>query len=86
MDVERRRSARAHVLRRARIVFRRGQVSLDCVVLDLSTGGAQLKVYGLFGLPQRFELRLDNGLRREVEIRHRSAGATGVAFIDEVAA
>jgi hypothetical protein len=85
MDEERRGSARARLLRRARIVFQRGRSSVDCVVLDLSAGGARLKLSGLLGLPDRFELRLDNGLRREVEIRHRGVETTGVAFIDTAA-
>jgi hypothetical protein len=39
----------------------------------------------LLGLPDRFELRFDNGLRREVEIRYRGTDATGVAFVDTAA-
>jgi hypothetical protein len=84
--MERRRLPRAHVLRRARIVFRRGQISVDCVVMGLSAGGARLRVHGLLGLPERFELRLDGGLRRDVEVRYRGLETTGVAFIDDQAA
>jgi hypothetical protein len=73
------------VLRRAKVVFRRGYSSIDCVVLDLSKGGARLKFFGLLGLPERFELRFDNGVRREVEVRYRGFQTTGVAFIDDKA-
>lgn len=85
MDEERRGSTRARLLRRARIVFQRGYSSIDCVVLDLSAGGAKLKLCGPLGLPDRFELRFDNGLRRAVEVRHRGVETTGVAFIDPAA-
>ena len=86
MDAERRRHERERVLRRARIVYRRGWSSLDCVVLDLSSGGARIKVGGLLGFPERFELRIDGGPVREAVVRHRAAGVSGVEFVDDRAA
>ena len=83
---EQRQHPRAHVLRRARIVFRRGYSTLDCVVLDLSPGGARLKVDEWLALPDRFELRIENGPRREAEVRFRAMEMTGVRFVDERAA
>ena len=85
MEGDRRQSPRAHVLRRGRIVFRGGGSTLDCVVLDLSPAGARLKVDEWFALPARFELRIENGPRREAEVRFRAMETTGVAFVDEVA-
>ena len=81
-----RQHPRAHVLRRGRIVFRRGYSSLDCVVLDLSPSGARLKVDEWLALPDRFELRIENGPRREAEVRFRAREITGVRFLDESAA
>lgn len=86
MGAERRRHERERVLRRARIVYRRGWSSLDCVVLDLSSGGARLRVGGLLGFPERFELRIDGGPVREAVVRHRAAGVSGVEFVDGLAA
>lgn len=86
MDDERRQCPRAHVLRRARIVFRRGHSTIDCVVLDLSSGGARLKVGQWLGLPGRFELRIENGPSHEAEVRYRDMELTGVCFIDRAAA
>ena len=83
---EQRQHPRAHVLRRARIVFRRGHSSLDCVVLDLSPAGARLKVDEWLALPDRFELRIENGPQREAEVRFRAMEMTGVRFIDDRAA
>ena len=60
------------MLRRGNIVFRKGHSAMACVVLDLSTGGARLKVDEWLGLPDRFELRIENGPRA----RPRSAFAT----------
>ena len=86
MGAERRRHERERVLRRARIVYRRGWSSLDCVVLDLSSGGARIRVGGLLGFPERFELRIDGGPVREAVVRHRAAGVSGVEFVDGLAA
>jgi hypothetical protein len=83
---EKRRHQRAHVLRRARIVFRRGYSTIDCVVLDLSPSGARLKVDEWLALPDRFELRIENGARREAEVCFRAMEMTGIRFTDDLAA
>jgi hypothetical protein len=82
MTAERRKHPRSRLLRRARIVFRDGYSSVDCVVLDISVGGARLRYGEWLGIPRRFELRLENGPRRIAEIRHRSHDGTGVRFVD----
>ena len=56
------------------------------MVLDLSPGGARLKVDEWLALPDRFELRIENGPRREAEVRFRAMEMTGVRFVDERAA
>ena len=81
---DQRRFHRAHVLRRARIVFRRGYSAIDCVVLDLSAGGARLKVGAWLALPDRFELRMENGAIRDAEVRYRALETTGIRFVDAV--
>lgn len=86
MSAERRQHERAHVLRRARIVYRRGWSSVDCVVLDLSAAGARIKVGALLGFPDRFELRIDSGPVREAVVRYRGPDVTGVEFVDDRAA
>ena len=55
-------------------------------MLDLSAGGARLKVDEWLGMPDRFELRIENGPRREAEVRFRDMEMTGVRFTDSVAA
>ncbi len=85
MQTNRRKQPRAHMLRRARIVYRRGHCTMDCVVLDLSDGGARLRVTEWLGLPDRFELRIENGPARDAEVRFRTFDVAGVRFVDEVA-
>ena len=81
---ERRRQRRSRLLQRGTIVFRDGCCTRCCVVLDLSSTGAKLKLAALIGLPDRFELRLDNGLVRLAEVVHRAAGSMGIRFIDRI--
>lgn len=77
---DRRTHRRARVLRRAKVVFSRGYAALDCVVLDISPGGARLKLASLLGVPDRFELRLDGGPVHAASVRYRTADATGICF------
>ncbi|MFO1209424.1 MAG: PilZ domain-containing protein [Amaricoccus sp.] len=86
MESDRRAYPRAHVLRRARIVFRRGHSSIDCIVLDMSDGGVRIRVGEWLPLPPRFELRVENGAQREVEVRFRARDTLGLRFVDQLAA
>jgi hypothetical protein len=79
---DRRKFERKRVLRRGRIVFRKGYGVIDCVVLDLSAGGARLSTPGLLAMPERFELRLENGPSYAVEVVSRGLETTGVRFLD----
>lgn len=82
MSDERRQFPRNHVLRRAQVVFRGGHSAIDCVVLDLSMGGALLRVKDWMGLPPSFELRIEQGPARTAEVRHRDMEFAGVRFAD----
>lgn len=77
---DQRQHRRARVLRRAKIVFNKGHAALDCVVLDLSHGGARLKLAPLLAVPDRFELRLDDGLVYAAVVRYRTAEVAGIRF------
>lgn len=81
MTEERRKHPRSSVLRRGRIVLAGGHSGMDCVLLDLSAGGAQLRVDNWLTLPQRFEVRIKDGPRHLAEVRHRNMECTGVQFI-----
>ena len=85
MATDRRRFPRAHVLRRGKIVFRHGHSAIDCVVLDLSTGGARVRIGAWLGMPDRFELRIENGPVRAAEVRFRGADLAGLEFVDMAA-
>ena len=80
--LEKRIHPRTHVLRRGNIVFRNGHSAIGCVVLDMSAGGARLRVREWLGVPDAFELRIENGPARQVEVRYRDLETTGVQFAD----
>lgn len=86
MTEERRRYPRKHLLRRGRIVFRNGHSVVDCIVMDMSDGGARLKMAEWLGVPPTFELRIENGPSLDAEVRYRDMEHTGVAFASAKAA
>lgn len=69
------------MLRRAQIVFRNGYSVIDCIVLDLSEGGARLKLSNLLAIPSRFELRIENSTPQIARITYREPQVAGVAFV-----
>ncbi len=70
------------VLRRARLVFRQGHSAIDCVILDLSDGGARIRLSGLLAVPRAFELRLDTGVTYPASVCYRQPDAAGVRFLE----
>jgi hypothetical protein len=83
MACEQRHHARAHVLRRGKIVFRRGYAVIDCVVLDVSPDGARLRVAAWLDLPERFELRIESGAVHDAQVRYRNLEEIGVRFTED---
>ena len=77
----RRNEARRRVLiKRAQIVFKGREAVIDCVVRNLSDRGACLKVESPIGIPDTFDLVLDNAPVRGCRVTWRSATQIGVAF------
>jgi hypothetical protein len=84
MQTELREAPRVRTLLRGRIVFRGGHSTIDCLILDLSDGGARLKVRDWRGLSDRFELSIADGPMKPVEVCHRDLQVTGVRFLGRV--
>ncbi len=85
MSEERRKLLRRRHLRRGNVVFKNGCSMMQCLVLDMHAGGAKLQVADWMGLPDRVELRIDNGPTHMAEIRYRNMETVGVQFIDDSA-
>ena len=77
---ERRKHQRLRVLKSAKLVFGNASV-LDCVVRDLTTVGARIKIPNTIDLPQVFEMTFDGGRSiRSCRLVWRTSSRTGVEF------
>lgn len=83
MPEDRRRYPRSRVLQRGKIVFRNGHSVIDCVLLDLSSAGARLKLPNWLGVPDRFELRIEHGPRHDAAVCHHDFETGGVRFLTD---
>ena len=77
---ERQNEARHRVLKGARIAFKGHESTIDCVVSNLSDRGACLKVASPIGIPDTFDLVLDDASVRPCRVTWRKATQIGVEF------
>ena len=79
---QRRKFERTNVLKAAKIIFARCEPLIDCVVFDLSTGGAGIKMANAAKIPDKFELTFDAARTlRACQVVWRSESKIGVAFV-----
>ena len=79
--MEKQREPRTRTLKTAHIVFNDGGSVIDCVVRNLSSGGALLLLPSVFGVPETFELLIDSdGSLRAARTIWKGHGKIGVAF------
>lgn len=83
---ERRRETRHRTLRSGKIVFNDRRSVVDCLVRNLSPGGACLQVNTSFGLPAAFELMIDGNERGiPADMAWATQTRVGVVFRDAAA-
>ncbi len=81
---ERRKHRRFPTLKGAKVI--RGNMEMDCVIMNMSHGGAALRVSrGRAECPQEFALRVDARTIRPCEVRWRFRDKVGVRFTDVAA-
>jgi diguanylate cyclase (GGDEF)-like protein len=79
---ERRRERRQRVLKRGQIVVHELHSTIDCMIRDVSSAGARLRVDCYFAAPSRFELRfVETGQIRPVRLRWQRGNELGVEFL-----
>ena len=79
---ERRAHPRRRVFKRAKVIFNLDRSVMDCMLRDLSQGGARLSCTMAALLPGQFELFfLAEREIRSVRVAWRSATELGVAFV-----
>jgi len=78
---ERRISARARVLKSAKLVIDRSSI-IDCVVRNLTNKGARVQIANTVALPKDFEMTFDGGYSiRQCRLIWRTVTETGVEFV-----
>jgi len=76
-----RKHQRIRVLKGARLHFHNKLVSIDCMMRDLSAGGARLRLNGPVGLPDHFDVLLNcSGDSFPARLVWRRGNEAGVAF------
>lgn len=83
IEQEQKRGApRRRVLMSAQIVYHQDQISVDCLIRNISETGAQLATDTALDLPPSFWLRFRDGTKRPVELVWSKTNLLGVRFID----
>lgn len=82
LRLEKRLSPRRNTMIIAVIVFDGGRTRLDCVIRDLSDGGAKLQVATVKGIPQSFDLIVPRHRPHHCRVRWRALKEMGVQFIE----
>ena len=80
MSEEHRASPRRRTLKGGRIVINNGFSTFECTVRNLSETGARLKVASIIGLPDSFDLVMEDGTRHHCRIAWKSETEVGVTF------
>jgi hypothetical protein len=82
---ELRAAERGRSLLKAKIVFNNRMSTIDCIVKNLSTGGAKIAVASTLSIPSEFDLEIPlKGKTYRVQMRWRDSDHMGVEFIDAV--
>jgi hypothetical protein len=81
MTENRRQGPRQRTMLAAQIELNNGGSALDCLVRNLSDGGARIKIEAAHTLPDRFQLHLiKTSTRRAAEVKWRTATELGIEF------
>ncbi|WP_332688064.1 PilZ domain-containing protein [Devosia sp.] len=80
MTEEKRASPRQRTLKGGRIVINDGFSTFQCTVRNLSESGARLKVASIIGIPDSFQLAMDDGRKFVCTVVWRTETEIGVVF------
>jgi hypothetical protein len=75
-----RKAQRHRTLKGGLIVFNDGRSTIECMVRNMSEGGAQLTVASVLGIPQTFVLKLNEGGQVQATIAWKRGNTIGVKF------
>ena len=80
MTDEHRASPRQRTLKGGRIVINDGFSTFQCTVRNLSETGARLKVASIIGIPETFQLVMDDGRKFACLVAWKTETEIGVKF------
>ena len=80
MGDETRSSQRHRTLKGGKIVVNDGFSTFNCTIRNMSETGAKLLVPSVIGIPERFNLALDDGRSFACEVAWRTETELGVKF------
>lgn len=79
------RSLRQRTLKSALVTYGNGAITVECLVRDMSAGGAKLKMVNDTPIPNTFQLHIPlDGVSVNCEVRWREKNQLGIAFVSEV--
>ena len=78
--MNRRREHRMRVFKPARIILNNGYSVINCIVRDISDGGARISLEDAMLLPEAFSIELDSGAVRRAMRRWRRGKSVGLEF------
>ncbi len=78
--MDKRTTPRQRTLKKGRIVFNDGRSTIDCLVRNLSAGGAKLEVTSSVGIPDDFDLVMADGLTKRCRVAWRKLTEIGVSY------
>jgi hypothetical protein len=85
-----RRSQRRRVLKEGKLIFGKGQSVVDCIIDNVSDGGAHIRITSSHGVPQDFYLvEANRGIIHKAEVAWRTTTGIGLKLLgplDDVAA
>ena len=81
MTDEHRIAPRQRVLKGGRIVINDGFSTFQCTVRNLSETGARLKMASIIGVPDTFELVMDDGRKFACTVAWKTEFEIGVKFV-----
>ena len=81
--MDHRSATRARAFLKAQIRFNNGMSTMDCVIRDLSDGGARLQISDSVAIPNSFELHIPKRDETRRAVLHwRTAEEMGIGFQD----
>ena len=79
------RAVRQRTLKKGVVSYGDGYLTVECLVRDMSNGGAKLKLVNGVPVPNRFQLLVpSDGISVDCEVRWRESNQLGITFVGDI--